>query len=67
MRSCPACRRWFRNKQAIRQHLRWCRAYQARKIGMKLVRCFQCKQVSEIGVHDTFRCRFCGSGAYYEY
>ena len=27
MRQCYFCKRWFKNKQAVRAHLRWCPEY----------------------------------------
>jgi hypothetical protein len=33
MRKCPFCGRWFRNKQAIRAHLRFCPEYLEEKWG----------------------------------
>lgn len=29
MRQCRYCKRWFKNKQAVRAHLRWCTKYRA--------------------------------------
>ena len=27
VRTCFFCKRWFRNKQAVRAHLQWCEPY----------------------------------------
>jgi hypothetical protein len=31
MRQCYYCKRWFKNKQAVRAHLRWCPEYSGSK------------------------------------
>lgn len=32
MQQCHFCKSWFNSRQAVRGHLRWCRAYQADEV-----------------------------------
>lgn len=36
-RQCPSCSRWFKSKQAIRAHMRFCEAYLERKAAAQAV------------------------------
>jgi hypothetical protein len=33
MQQCYYCKRWFKNKQSVRAHLRWCDAWNTKKSG----------------------------------
>ena len=38
MRRCHFCGRWFKNKQAVRAHLKYCSEYQEARLDVKVKR-----------------------------